>query len=103
MQVKVGRNSEFGRHKVDVLIEEVDLARTLAEAGISPADAEKLTPNEVFLLMLNEAEWFAEAQWLRVEPEHASREAMDQFARSREGVLASVRKRLGYGQREHAA
>jgi hypothetical protein len=58
--VKVGFNTDFGKDKFDVGLDETDLARILAEAGIPP-DA-LLTELEAFQILHVEAERFCAAK-----------------------------------------
>jgi hypothetical protein len=69
MMVKVGFNTDYGKDKFDVGLDETDLARLLAEAGIPP-DAQ-LTALEAFQVLHAEAERFCAAKRAAVEPDKA--------------------------------
>ena len=58
MIVKTGWQNDFGKQKFDVELNEIDLARILADAGIAPDAA--LTSLEAFRLLMFEAEYFSE-------------------------------------------
>lgn len=102
MQVRSGWNSSYGREKFDVTFEEVDLARLLAEKGISPDRSGELTPGEVFMLMSFEADLFAkralaahyEAKADTGGAQQATLEA-DVLREARDAMLASISHRLG--------
>jgi hypothetical protein len=66
MMIKVGFNTDFGKDKFDVGLDEVDLARILAEAGIPP-DA-PLTELEAFQILHATGERFCAAKLAAVDP-----------------------------------
>ena len=96
MQVKVGFNTDYGKDKFDVGLDETDLARILADAGISP-DA-KIASTEAFLVLHVEAEWLCAGKRSMVtegrEAEHWKTEAQRLGAKRRE-QLDRIRARTG--------
>jgi hypothetical protein len=92
--VKVGFNTDYGKDKFDVGLDETDLARILAEAGIPP-DA-LLTELEAFQVLHATAERFCAAKLTVIDPrnEHHKQEVRrlgDQVA----GLLGKITSRLG--------
>jgi hypothetical protein len=56
MMVRFGWNSEYGRKKFDVELDEGDLLALMLEAGLSAECIPKLTTSQKYLLLKNEAE-----------------------------------------------
>lgn len=96
MIVKLGFNTDFGRDKFDIGLDETDLARILTEAGIAP-DA-PLVSTEVFLVLHAEAEWYCAGQRAAVtegkEAEHWKSEAA-RLGRKRRELLERIKARYG--------
>lgn len=95
MIVKLGFNTDFGRDKFDVGLDETDLARILEEAHI-PVDA-KLTSTEVFQILRCEAEKYCRVQMARIDPSQRSRCEADiaNLNQALSGRLAKIRERIG--------
>lgn len=93
MIVKFGFNTDFGREKFDVGLDEIDLARILAEEGIPP-DA-SLTAAEAFTILLAEAERFSETVRARITKDDSASDRASQAAVSLHERLAKVKARLG--------
>jgi len=93
MLVKTGWQNDFGKQKFDVELNEIDLARILADAGIPPDAA--LTSLEAFRLMLTEAERFSESvRAARLRDADAAEIAVKALA-ARNDLLGKVKARLG--------
>jgi hypothetical protein len=93
MIIKTGWQNDFGKQKFDVELNETDLARILAEAGISP-DA-GLTSLEAFRLLLLEAEYFSESvRASRLQDADAAGIA-GKARDSRKDLLGKIKARLG--------
>lgn len=61
MRVKVGWNTEFGRDKFDIFLDEDDLHRLLHDNGFDPDVAlARLTTPEAFEILKREAQMLAE-------------------------------------------
>lgn len=75
MQVRAGWNTEYGRDKFDVTMEEADLHRVLIEYGIPVEVANTFPATIVFKIMWVEAEIFSQATLARKADSKALREA----------------------------
>lgn len=75
MDVKRGWNTEYGKRKFDVAVEEADLLRMLAERGaLDPAQvAAGMLTQDVYLIMDAEAMAFVHHSLSRQEPEQAEK------------------------------
>lgn len=102
MMVKVGFNTDFGRDKFDVGLDETDLARILVQAGIPP-DA-PLTAREAFQVLLAEAERFCAVTRVSVEPDAAEhwRAEAHRLGQQLAGLLGKISARLGIEQEPSA-
>jgi hypothetical protein len=96
MLVKLGFNTDYGMDKFDVGLDETDLARILADAGIPP-DA-PLASVEVFQVLHLEAEWLCAGKRSTVtegsEAEHWKAEAQ-RLGAKRRVQLERIEARLG--------
>jgi len=103
MFVKTGWNTDFGKQKFDIGMDETDLARILTEAGISP-DAQ-LTSRETFQILRMEAERFSTVQRAQVVPAEAEgcRLEVKRLTGQLAAQLDSVRTRLGHDVRSGVA
>lgn len=102
MQVRTGWNTEMGRKKFDVTMEETDLARMLSDNGIPTAWAGKLRPAEVFQVMYLEADRFAKVVLAQhfgsVGDDDGKRKALaeaDGSQKTRDAIIAQIKTRLG--------
>jgi hypothetical protein len=102
MQVRTGWNTEMGRKKFDVTLEESDLGRMLLDNGIPTAWQGKLKPAEVFQLMYLEADRFAKVvladYFGRVSDDEGKRKALaeaDASQKTRDSIFAQIKTRLG--------
>jgi len=93
MLVKVGFNTEFGRDKFDIGLDETDLARILAEEGIPP-DA-RLTTVEAFMVLMSEAERFSQHMLAKRTKDEAAAERSRAASADRANILAKIKARLG--------
>ena len=98
MMVKVGWNTDFGKEKFDIGLDETDLARILAEAGLPPDT--QLGMVEAFRLLSAEAERFSAAQRAQVVPSEAAacRAEVKRLTGQLAAHLDAVRERLGVDQ-----
>jgi hypothetical protein len=96
MIVKIGWNTDFGKEKFDVGLDEIDLARILEEAGIPP-DA-KLTSAEAFTILLAEGERFSQHVLATRTKDDAAAEQARQASVSLADRLFKVKVRLGLEQ-----
>jgi len=91
--VKTGWQNDFGKKKFDVELNEIDLARMLADGGIPPDAA--LTSLEAFRLLMLEAEYFSESvRAARLQDAEAADVAHKARA-GRNDLLGKVKARLG--------
>jgi hypothetical protein len=100
MHLVQGWNTEFGRVKFDVLLDESDLARLLAEAGLPPEAASRMTTREVFQLLLVEGERFTMAAALMAGhvpegSEKTPKERLGAAELKRKELLEGLTARLG--------
>ena len=95
MFIKCGWNTDFGKEKFDVGLDEIDLARILAEAGIPP-DAQ-LTSLDAFQILHAEAERYCAAKRAQVVPSEAEGCKMEvkRLTGLRRAQLDSLKQRLG--------
>lgn len=93
MIVKMGFNTDFGRDKFDVGLDETDLARILAEEGIPP-DVQ-LTAAEAFTILVAEAERFSETVRARITKDDSASDRASQASVQLHERLAKVKARLG--------
>jgi hypothetical protein len=95
MFVKIGFNTDYGKYKFDVGLDETDLGRILEEAGIPPDS--QLTVVEAFRILAEAADRFCAVQKMTTDPalaerhKRAARESGERMA----ARLAEVRTRLG--------
>ena len=103
MFVKTGWNTDFGKQKFDIGMDETDLARILAEVGISP-DAQ-LTSREVFQILRLEAERFSAAQRAQVVPSETEvcKREVHRLSAQLESHLDAVKVRIGHDVRSGVA
>jgi hypothetical protein len=101
MNITRGFNSEYGRYKFDVMIEEGDLARLLLENGIQVEKAPLLTCAEAYQIMVVEADILvnnATVKYLESEAKSDAaaslREQAQVLQAQRKTLLAGVRDRL---------
>ncbi len=102
MEVRSGWNTEMGRKKFDVTIQEPDLWRMLAANGIPPDRASDLTSGEAFQVMWLEAEIVAKATLvIHLEGQDDLRAAENvkqenkELRQKRADAFAALRSRLG--------
>ena len=98
MEVRVGWNTEMGRTKFDVTVDELDLRRILQEGGIAddPAD---LTTAEVFRLLEGEARRysvFASVEYA-VMPKEQAVPQLQAAQELRVKRIEAIKKRLANG------
>ena len=93
MIIKTGWQNDFGKQKFDVELNEIDLARILADVGIAPDAA--LTSLEAFRLLMSEAEYFSETvRAVRLQDKDAGMQAARAQA-ARNDLLGKIKARLG--------
>jgi hypothetical protein len=99
MIVKLGFNTDFGRDKFDIGLDETDLARILAENGLPP-DA-LLTSREAFQVLYYEAERLCAARRSQLEDKDRWLAEMRRAGEQLAGVLGKITARLGLLTDEH--
>lgn len=103
MMLKLGFNTDYGKDKFDVGLDETDLARILADAGIPP-DA-PLTQAEAFLVLHCEAEWLCAGKRATVtegtEARHWQEEAQ-RLGKKRPVLMDRIKARLAKDEREQS-
>lgn len=95
MEVRVGWNTEMGRTKFDVTVDETDLKRLLLEEGID-ADPAALTTAEAFKLLEGEARRysiFASVEYAVVPREQAVPQ-LEEAKQQRGDRLSKLKARL---------
>jgi hypothetical protein len=96
MLVKTGWQNDFGKQKFDVELNEIDLARILADVGIDPEAP--VTSLEAFRLLMTEAEYFSETvRAVRLQDRDAGLTAARAQA-ARNDLLGKIKARLGLEQ-----
>jgi hypothetical protein len=93
MIIKTGWQNDFGKQKFDVELNEIDLARIIADAGIPPDAA--LTSLEAFWLMMLEAEYFSESVRASRLQDADAKATAGKARVSRDSLLVRVKTRLG--------
>jgi hypothetical protein len=66
MEVRSGWNTDYGKEKFDVTIEECDLLRLASEHNIPPVKLETASPKLVFGIMYHEAEIYSRVVRARI-------------------------------------
>jgi hypothetical protein len=95
MQVKLGFNTDFGRDKFDVGLDEADLARILTDNGIPP-DA-PVSSAQAFEILRLTGEQLCVRQRARVVPADAEdcKQQYAKFATQLETLLGVIRQKFG--------
>jgi len=93
MVIKTGWQNDYGKQKFDIELNEVDLARILADNDIPPDAA--LTSAEVFRLLMLEAEFFSESVRAARLTDGEAKLIAGEARTSRNDLLGKIKVRLG--------
>jgi hypothetical protein len=96
MEVRDGWNTEMGRLKFDVTVDESDLARLLIEYGMEPGDRARLTTIESFQLLSAEAQYLSAGAAIQrgILPPAQGQPKLDELRDKRFSLISAVRARL---------